>query len=67
MKIKDNLFISDKQLDLYFNDIEECVNEVKGHQRTLKVDEIKDRLKKVRMPLKLIIFSLGYKQYSEEH
>ena len=49
MKIKDNMHISDKQLDVYFNDIEECVDAVKGHQQALKADEIKDRVKQVTM------------------
>ena len=47
MKIKDNMHISDKKLDEYFNDIEECVDAVKGHQQTLKADEIKDCIKQV--------------------
>ena len=47
MKIKDNMNISDKQLDVYFNDIEECVDAVKAHQQTLKADDIKDCLKQV--------------------
>ena len=47
MKIKDNMHISDKQLDAYFNTIKECVDAVKGHQQSLKADEIKDRVKQV--------------------
>ena len=41
------MHISDKQLDVYFNDIKECVDAVKGHQQALKADEIKDRVKQV--------------------
>ena len=43
------MYISDKQLDVYFNDIEECVDAIKGHQQVLKSDEIKDCIKQVKM------------------
>ena len=47
MKVKNKMYISDKQLDIYLNEIEECVDAVKGHQQTLKADDIKDCLKQV--------------------
>ena len=43
------MFISDKELDVYFNDIEECVDAVKDHQQALNADKIKDYLKQVTM------------------
>ena len=47
MKVKDNLYISDRLLDEFFDDIKECVDAVKQHQQTLKSDEIKDTLEQV--------------------
>ena len=47
VKVKDNLYISDKLLDEFFDDIKECVDAVKQHQQTLKSDEIKDTLEQV--------------------
>ena len=47
LKVKNNMFISDKQLDEFFGDIEDCVDAIKGHQQTLKADEIKETLKQV--------------------
>ena len=49
MKIKDSMVISDEQLDVYFNDIDECVDAIKVHQQSLKADEIKDHIKQVKM------------------
>ena len=46
-KIKDCLYISDKLLDEFFDDIKEYVDAVKTHQPTLKADDIKDTLKQV--------------------
>ena len=42
------MHIVDKQLDEYFNTINECVDAVKGHQQSLKADEIKDCIKEVK-------------------
>ena len=47
MKVNNRMYISDMQLDVYLNEIEECVDAVKGHQQTLKADDIKDSLKQV--------------------
>ena len=48
-RVKDNLYISDRLLEEFFNDIEECVDAIKIHQQNLKADEIKDILKQVRV------------------
>ena len=47
MKVNNRMYISDMQLDVYLNEIEECVDAVKGHQQILKADDIKDYLKQV--------------------
>ena len=52
VKVKDNLYISDRLLDQFFDDIKECVDAVKQHQQTLKADEIKDTLEQVWLKLK---------------
>ena len=51
IKVKDNLYISDRLLDEFFDDIRECVDAVKIHQPTLKTDDIKDILKQVQVEL----------------
>ena len=52
------MYLSDKQLDAYFNDLEDCVDAIKGHQPTLKADEIKNTLKKVSKEILLKNFML---------
>ena len=47
LQVKDNMYLSDKQVDDCFTDIEDCVDAIKGHQPTLKGDEIKKTLKQV--------------------
>ena len=56
------MHISDKQLDVYFNDIEECVDAIKGHQQALKADEIKHCVNQVHMPLVLYLKTV-YKHF----
>ena len=50
-KVKDNLYISDRLLDDFFEDIKECVDAIRMHQPNLKADEIKDVLKQVELRL----------------
>ena len=47
LKVKNNMFVSDQQLDEFFGDIEDCVDAIKGKQPTMKADEIKDTLRQV--------------------
>ncbi|XP_072041513.1 uncharacterized protein [Amphiura filiformis] len=48
-RVEDNMSISDKQLDLYFDTIDDLVTSLETHQPDLRADDIRSQLTQIRL------------------